>query len=422
MSKVDSAMKVLHLLDHSLPLHSGYAFRSQNIFRSQLKQGWQPVALTSPKHEANLSWTSRVAEEWVGGIRYYRTTPLSCGSSSPAAELRLMVTLAKRLSDVVRVEKPDILHPHSPVLNALPALWVGRRLGLPVVYEIRAFWEDAAVDHRTYRKDSWKYKMTKSLETWACRKSEQVVVLCKGLKDDLIKRGIPSAKLSIVSNGVNLEDFKACQPDAAYRKAWGLDGKKVIGFIGSFYRYEGLDLLLEAVSSLVMSRSGIVLLLVGGGEMENELKGRVRRLQLDGSVLMPGRIPHDRIPGVYALMDVLAYPRYASRLTELVTPLKPLEAMAMGTALVASDVGGHRELMRPDYTGLLFPAGNRSALAAALDRLLHDQNLLHRLKSQSIKWVRDRYSWDKTTSIYAEIYAQAMCKMLANHDPQVLSP
>ena len=215
-----------------------------------------------------------------------------------------------------------------------------------MVYEIRAFWEDAAVDHGTYGPESWKYKTVRSLETWACKHASQIAVLCHGIKDDLIKRGIVEQKITPVFNGINIGDFAPCAPDAEYQRAWQLEGKKVIGFIGSFYRYEGLDLLIEAMARLVEMRPDVVLLLVGGGEMEAALKTQVERLHLGGRVIMPGRIAHERIPGIYALVDILVYPRYRMRLTELVTPLKPLEAMAMGKALVASDVVGIGNLFK----------------------------------------------------------------------------
>lgn len=365
------------------------------------------MVLTSPKHEE--SWKGHWRKkETIDGFRYYRTGAMSCGAFPFDAELHLMAVLAKRIREIVEIEKPDLLHAHSPVLNALPTLWVGRKLGIPVIYEIRAFWEDAAVDHGTYVQDSWKYKLVKSIETWVCRKVDQVAVLCHGLKDDLIKRGIPFEKLTVVLNGINANDFEVCEPDAEYMKIWKLDGKRVIGFIGSFYRYEGLDLLIDAIAHLVKSRPNIVLLLVGGGEMEEELKRQITWLHLEEKVIMPGRIPHDRIPGVYALVDILAYPRYSMRLTELVTPLKPLEAMAMGKPLVASDIGGHRELIQHGRTGFLFTAGDVSALVKAIEFLLDNYNLSQQLGTQGASWVRQERTWENTTNVYKHIYSKAL--------------
>jgi PEP-CTERM/exosortase A-associated glycosyltransferase len=312
--------------------------------------------------------------------------------------------------EVVEIENPDILHVHSPVSNALPALRVGHEAGIPVIYEVRAFWEDALVDHGVFSQDSREYSSMRSLETRVCRKADQVAVLCQGLKGDLMKRGITPAKITIAPNGVSLGEFNVCAPDPEYREQWKLKDKKVVGFIGSFFRYEGLDLLVEAVARLAKARSDVVLLLVGGGRAEAELKAQIQRLHLAETVILPGRVPHDRVPGVYALMDVLAYPRYSIRLTELVTPLKPLEAMAMAKALVASDIGGHRELIRDRHTGLLFPAGNVSALADALVCLLDNSDLRRNLEAQGSAWVRRQGSWNRTTDVYSDIYASALGK------------
>ena len=407
MLSANRPLKILHILDHSLPLHSGYTFRSYNIFRTQLQRGWQPVVLTSPKHQA--SWSGPVsAMEEINGVWHYRTKAIPQSTVSLAPELQHMAVLARRLREVIQSEQPDILHAHSPVLNALPAWWVGRALQIPVVYEIRAFWEDAAVDHGTYAQDSWRYKLVKALETWICQRVACVAVLCQGLREDLIKRGIPDNKLIAVFNGIKAEDFRPCAPDAEYLHTWQLAGKRVIGFIGSFYHYEGLDLLLHAIAHLVSIHSDLVLLLVGGGEMEPALKEQIKQLRLEKHVVMTGRIPHERIPGVYALIDILAYPRYSQRLTELVTPLKPLEVMAMEKALVVSDIGGHRELIWHDHTGVLFLAGDVVALAEALSRLLDAPSLRQRLGQQGASWVRQQHPWEKTTSVYTAIYASVL--------------
>lgn len=397
-------MKILHILDHSLPLHSGYTFRSQNIFRAQRNRKWQPVILTSPKHEENWKKPCRKKEE-IEKLVYYRTGYVSHYGFPFEYELKLMHALSRRILNVAKIEKPDIIHAHSPVLNAIPAIWAAKKLNLPVVYEIRALWEDAAVDHKTYKENSWKYKLTKSIETWVCKQVNHVAVLCNGIKNDLIDRGISRKKITPVFNGVNPNDFKPCPRDEQYLNQWKLSGKKVIGFIGSFYRYEGLDLLVEAFSFIAEHNKNAVLLLVGGGEMKEELTRQIKSLDIADKVIMPGRIAHERIPGIYSLIDILAYPRYAMRLTNLVTPLKPLEAMAMGKALIASDVGGHKELIRHNETGILFPAGNSRALAETLDGLLNNDALRQKMQTTAIAWVRKNHTWEKTTSVYQKIYA-----------------
>jgi PEP-CTERM/exosortase A-associated glycosyltransferase len=406
MTDEKTSLKILHVLDHSLPIHTGYTFRTRYIFQSQLKRGWIPVAVTSPKHEK--SWKGEwLPQESILGVRYYRTGPVDEGMT-PVSELRLVNALAGKIREVARAEKPDLLHAHSPILNALAALYAGRKLGIPVVYEIRSFWEDAAVDHGTYPVGSWKYRLVRSTETWLCRTIGSVVVICGGLKQDLVKRGILPEKIAIVGNGVNVEDFQQQVVDEALRRTWGLEGKKIIGFIGSFYHYEGLDLLLEAFSCLSKARPDVALLLVGEGNEEPKLRRQVEHLGLGEKVVMPGRVPHDRIPGIYSMIDILAYPRYRMRLTELVTPLKPLEAMAMGKALVASDVGGHRELIRHGHTGILFTPGDAPSLARALESLLGDEEKRKELESNGASWVRGERTWAITTSIYSDVYAAVL--------------
>lgn len=398
-------MKILHILDHSLPLHSGYTFRSQNLFRAQRQMGYEPVVVTSPKHEEN--WSGKwAAKEDINGLIYYRTGHALPSSVPLMSEFKLMRLLYRRILAVAELEKPDIIHAHSPVLNVFPAIWVGRKLGLPVVYEIRAFWEDAAVDHGTYVEGSSKYRLTKWLETRACQQVDQVGILCNGLKNDLVRRGIPADKITPVFNGVNPDDFKPCAVDEEYRRAWRLQGKTVIGFIGSFYRYEGLDLLVRAFARLAVDHPNTVLLLVGGGEMEAELKTLIATQGLTGRVVLPGRISHERVPGVYALIDILAYPRYSMRLTELVTPLKPLEAMAMGKVLVASNVGGHQELIANGKTGVLFKAGDEQALVEALEGVLSDPEKREKLQQEGLAWVREQQTWKRTTAVYRDIYGK----------------
>jgi len=400
-------LKVLHILDHSLPLHSGYTFRSHSILKAQVKFGWKPVALTSPKHEASWRHASDPVES-VDQILYYRTGASTQGKVPFESEIRLMLKLGRRIEAVAREEKPDLLHAHSPWLNAVPTLRVGRKLKIPVVYEIRAFWEDAAVDHRTYSERSLKYWFVKHTETWVCRQVDQLAVLCQGVRQDIVSRAIPEAKVTVVYNGIDLDDFMPSEPDTEYGQQWKLRGKRVIGFIGSFYRYEGLDLLIDAFALLTKDRQDLVLLLVGGGEMEPELRGQIERLGLQQKVLLPGRISHSRISGVYALMDVLCYPRYSMRLTELVTPLKPLECMAMRKPLVASNIGGHRELITDGQTGILFAPGDTLALTAALKRVLDDPELRSRLANRGCEWVRQSHPWEKTASAYRNVYSKAL--------------
>lgn len=394
--------RVLHVLDHSIPLHSGYTFRTANLLREQRALGWETFHLTSPKQGE----TSSPFED-VDGLRFYRT-PVAKGTLARipvGKELALMKQLETRLEQVAREIRPDILHAHSPVLNALPAIKVARKLDIPVVYEIRAFWEDAAVDHGSTQEGSLRYRATRRLETRAIQKVDHVFTICEGLRADIVARGIPADKVTVIPNAVNVESFQlASPPDPQLQEKWGLIGKTVVGFIGSFYAYEGLDLLLDALPELINHRPDVRVLLVGGGPQENNLRQQAERLGLSEHVIFTGRVPHKDVNRYYDLINVLAYPRHPMRLTELVTPLKPLEAMAQGQLFVASDVGGHKELIEHNKTGILFRAGDCSALTEALLTLLNDQHRWPELKANGRHFVESVRNWRNSVANYVTPY------------------
>jgi len=395
-------VRILHVLDHSIPMQSGYTFRTRAILREQRRMGWETFHLTSPKHTA-----SSAPEEDVDGLKFYRTTP-STGliSRIPVIrELALMFALTRRLAEVARLTRPDVLHAHSPVLNALPALWVGRRLGIPVIYEVRAFWEDAAVDLGTSREGGLRYRLSRALETFAFRHARHVTTICAGLKGDIVARGIPERRVTLIPNAVDVDAFEFGQaPDEALKAKLGLAGKTVVGFIGSFYAYEGLDLLLAALPQVTARIPEARVLLVGGGPQESELKDLARKLGVEDHVVFTGRVPHGEVQRYYGIVDVFAYPRKSMRLTELVTPLKPLEAMAQGRLLVASDVGGHKELIRDGETGVLFRAGNAASLADAIIRLLGQRDRWPLLRDQGRRFVEQERTWATSVAGYRAVF------------------
>jgi len=398
------SLRVLHVLDHSIPLHSGYAVRTRAILREQRRMGWETFHLTSPKHVAPGG-----PEEEVDGLRFYRT-PWQRGALSRIPVLReiaLMRATMRRLEEVARLVRPHVLHAHSPVLNAMPALWVGRRLGIPVVYEVRAFWEDAAVDHGTSREWGPRYRITRALETFALRLAAQITTICEGLKRDIVARGIPEARVTVIPNAVDIAAFEyGLEPDLALKNELGLEAKLIVGFIGSFYAYEGLDLLLEALPRMLEQMPDIRVLLVGGGPHEETLKARAARLGIEDKVVFAGRVPHQQVQRYYSIVDVFCYPRRPMRLTDLVTPLKPLEAMAQGRLLVASDVGGHKELIRDGETGILFRAGDALSLGDAILRLLRQREHWPALREQGRRFVERERNWQGSAARYREVFGR----------------
>jgi PEP-CTERM/exosortase A-associated glycosyltransferase len=394
-------LRILHVLDHSIPLHSGYTFRTLSLLREQRRLGWETHHLTSPKQTG-----CTVDEERVDGWHFYRTAPVEGGSKLPGVgEIELMRQIEQRLAEVASQVRPDILHAHSPVLNAIPALRVGKKLGIPVVYEVRAFWEDAAVDHGTTTEGSVRYRLTRRLETHALKRVDHVFTICEGLRRDIVERGIAPTKVTVIPNAVDIASFEmGGTPDPKLLGQLGLKNCAVIGFIGSFYAYEGLDLLLDALPGIVAVLPDVRLLLVGGGPQEEALKAQAQRLGIGDKVIFTGRVPHQDVQRYYDLIDVLAYPRHSMRLTELVTPLKPLEAMAQGRILVASDVGGHKELIRHGETGLLFQAGKVDSLRDTLLQVIAKRDLWQKMRRAGREFVERERNWQTSVAGYRNVY------------------
>ena len=400
---MNNKLRILHVLDHSIPLHSGYTFRTRSILQQQRKLGWETFHLTSPKQGATQG-----AFDQVDGLDFFRTA----ASTGPLArfpvlnQLAVIDMLAERLLNVAVEVKPDVIHAHSPALNAIAALRVGKRLKIPVVYEIRAFWEDAAVDHGTSREWGLRYRLTRAMETWALRRVNAATTICEGLRAEIVSRGIPAAKVTVIPNAVNVGDFSVGGVrDDRLANDLGLQDKIVLGFIGSFYAYEGLDVLLQALPAMVAANPAIRVLLVGGGPQDAALKAQAISLGMASHVVFTGRVPHDQVQRYYDLVDVLVYPRLKMRLTDLVTPLKPLEAMAQGRLLAASDVGGHKELIEDGKTGILFGADDPRALSDKVLALLAAPERWQALKDNGRAFVERERNWGASVARYQAVYA-----------------
>lgn len=404
-------MRVLHVLDHSIPLHSGYTFRTRSILREQRALGWETFHVTGAKQNSG-----DMLEETVDGLHFYRT-PESKGALARMPvlnQVNVIDGLAKRLAEIIPLVKPDVLHAHSPSLNAIAALRAGKRFGIPVVYEVRAFWEDAAVDHGTSTENGLRYRLTRALETYALKQADAVTTICEGLRKDIVARGVPADKVTVIPNAVDIEKFSmGGTPDLELKEKLGLAGSRLIGFIGSFYAYEGLDVLLRAVPKLVARMPDLRVLLVGGGPQDAQLRQMAKDLNIADKVVFTGRVPHDQVNKYYDLLDVLVYPRLSMRLTDLVTPLKPLEAMAQGRILAASDVGGHLELIADGKTGVLFRADDPDSLADKVGALLAAPDTWPQLRQAGRHYVETERNWKVSVGRYPAIYGRLTKKALA---------
>ncbi len=405
--------RILHILDHSLPLHSGYTFRTRAILKAQQGAELEVRGLTGARHSADGP-----EMEEIDGLRFHRSPSIAPAPTGlhEWREIRAMQDATEKLA---REWRPDIIHAHSPALCGLAGLRAARRLGIPFVYEIRAFWEDAAVGNGTGRTGSVKYRLTRGLENHVVTHADAVFTICEGLRDDLIARGHDGQKIGLSPNGVDLTLFGDPPPrDDALAAQVGIGAGPVIGFIGSFYDYEGLDDLIAAMPHLRERHAGAQLLLVGGGPMEQALRAQAAASPAAEAIHFTGRVPHDEVERYYSLIDVLAYPRKHSRLTDLVTPLKPLEAMAQRRIVAASDVGGHRELITDGITGLLFPPDNPSAAADALANFIDHSDSWPAMRDRARAHVAEHHDWARNVHRYLPVYQNLLGQKASGDLPE----
>ena len=404
-------MKILHVLDHSIPLHSGYTFRTCSILNEQAKLGWETAHVTSIKHI-----NPEAEEEVHENLKFYRTD----GSNSWLAKLPIVnqlyviKSLQKRLAEVVEREKPDIIHAHSPCLNGIAAVKVAKKFSIPVVYEMRASWEDAAVEHGTTKEGSLRYKLTRALETFVFKRADGITTICNGLKKDITSRSIGDKPIQVIPNAVNADELgQSSLIEEDLRAKYNLGNSYIAGFIGSFYAYEGLDYFVRALHAMKDSDLNVKGLLVGGGPEDERLRALVDELGMQDRIIFTGRVPHAHVNAYYDLIDVLVYPRVSARLTDIVTPLKPLEAMAMGKVFIASDVGGHVELVPERLHSVLFKASSVEALVDALELNIANKPLKALFSGWARNYVKSERNWAKSVSGYVDLYDKAQQRHLA---------
>jgi glycogen synthase len=406
------SVRVLHVLDHSWPVLDGYAQRSRSIVSAQAEMGMQPAVVTSPLHQQDdASSTDTIFD----GVRYWRTT---IGKSSLGhailhrwpvlREMGVARLLRKRIETLLDNVSFDLIHAHSPALCGIAAWQASRSRHLPFVYEVRSFWEDADLAEN---KSTWKwlrYHMGRSLETFVVRQADAVVGIARTVLQDLQTRKIPSEKLYHVPNGVDVARFRPRPRDIELANSLGTDGVPTLGFIGTLFPWEGVAWLVRAAAELHGSAPQFKLIIVGDGAEAAEVRKTIQETGSGSYISFLGRVPNDQIERYYSVMDVLIYPRHSARITEMVTPLKPLEAMAQGKAVLGSSVGGIRELIEDEKTGILFEAGNTRDFCGKVSRLLKNPGLRIMLGQQARQKVVEEKDWNTIVRRYESVYEAAI--------------
>jgi PEP-CTERM/exosortase A-associated glycosyltransferase len=406
------AYRVLHVLDHSWPVLDGYSQRSKSIVTSQARLGMRPSVVTGPPHQLDEPGATELSRD---GIQYYRTFAEKGIRAAAIREgwpllrqLAVVDLLRRRIDELLEEQKFDIVHAHTPALCGLAGLQSARRHEIPFVYEIRSFWEDSAVVQNKTADRSVRYRLGRQLETFVVRRADAVVGISNSILEDLRGRDIDPGKLFHVPNGVEVDRFTSISRDDLLGADLGANGEITIGYLGTLFPWEGIPWLVRAAAELRRRGLQFKLLLVGDGVAAPEVKAAIQEFSAESYVSFVGRVSHDQVLRYYSLMDVLVYPRLNVRTSHVVTPLKPLEAMALGKAILGSNVGGIRELIEPGVTGLLFEPENLEDFCSQAGRLLGNESLRRTLGQAARANVSSEKDWKVLAHRYDEIYAAAI--------------
>ncbi|HMK33784.1 MAG TPA: glycosyltransferase [Desulfomonilaceae bacterium] len=405
-------MRILHVLHRSVPGTHGYAIRSREIVTNQLAHGLEPIVITSPS-QAPLGNLDTDGSEIIDGIRYFRTcsrllpgTTEVFDPSTLRSALRILqnAVLWKTAMRIAGMYRPAVIHAHSPFTCGIIGDATGKLLKIPTLYEVRGIWEDSHTSRHGLSSTSLRYRAVRGLENLALRGADSTCTICEALKSELESRGVNASNISVVPNGVDVRHFHPGPPGEQLKQALGLQGKTVMGYIGSFFHYEGLDLLVQAMGGLAPEFPDLSLLLVGDGEVMPVLKTLGAQLGISQRVVWAGKVPHDTITDYYRVCDFMVLPRKDTRETRLVTPLKPLEIMSMARPLIASDIGGHREIIEDGMNGILFEPESLSDLVSKCSRLVRDEAYRAELGAKGRSWVETHRDWDVLVLRYIDLY------------------
>ena len=301
--------------------------------------------------------------------------------------------------------KPRIIHSASNFVVGIAGAKAAKELGIKSIYEIRGFWHLTQSTKRLGYENSDHYNLSEQLEIEAAKMSDHVFTITSALKEILIEEGIEADKITVLPNAVDPDKFRIMEKDESLEKRLDFKGKVVIGYIGSFVKYEGLDILLEACSLLYKKVGDTFrLLLVGDGDMMHALRDATRFLQLEDIVTFTGRVSHDEVNKYYSLIDIAPLPRKGLRVCELVSPLKPFEAMASGKVLITSSVKALAEIIEEGKTGLVFEKDNAEQLAERLESVIVDEKLRKDIGKNARKWVVENHSWDLIAKRVTDVY------------------
>ena len=401
---------VLNVLAFSLPYTSvGYATRSHGLAQGIQNAGWNICAYTRPgfpfDFKSELVGEGLPNEDVVDGVTYKRIFDFQRNDLS---EVEYLSKAIEKFEQVIDQERPEIVHAASNYVTALPALVAARRKGVPFVYEVRGFWEVTRSSRDKSFENTAKFRFMQLFEELVSTYADRVITITSAMKEELIDRGVSADKISIAFNSVDPNRFEPVQRDDVLAKKLNIPaGIPVVGYVGSFVDYEGLDDLIAAAEGMKEAGLDFRMLLVGDGAIFESLKEQVEKMDLVDKVILTGRVPFEEVENYYSLIDIAPFPRKPWEVCELVSPLKPFEAMALEKAVVVSSTRALSEIVNNDSNGLIFQKGNVTSLTLALSTLIENPDLRLQLGKEARKWIVSERSWDVAGRVASDTYGIA---------------
>jgi len=406
--------KIFHLLNVSLPDLSGYSIRSHNILKHQ-KEYCHIYAITEP------AYIQKKTPDNIENILYFRFPPTKGYQLFFNPKIKKIVRKAQilnwyyrtifkntlfSLKKLITFYKPDILHVHSSHFYGYYISKIAKKFKIPFIFEVRGFLEDTHVGLGILKQGSLQYNNRKKFRRKIIKKADKIVTLGYNMKEELISQGIERNKIIIVPNGVDTEKLYPKPPQVYLKEKLGIKNEKLLGYIGSIRRIEGIEILLKAMEIIKREIKDVFLLIIGPGDpiYINELKIIAKKLKINNYVKFLGPVPNSEIDDYYSILDICIIPRLNIRVNRLVTPLKPLEVMAMGKVLLVSDLPALKELVKPDLSGELFETENSEDLADKIMKFIINPEETNRLGQSARKYVENNYSWQKIIKKYISLY------------------
>jgi glycosyltransferase involved in cell wall biosynthesis len=404
---------VLAVLSQSLPVRSGgYATRSHGVLTAMAARGYCMRAVTRlgfPYDRWPATDTRVVApEDDVDGIVYHRLLDEGVRAYPQYPLASYVETFERGVQALAREYRPGLIHASSFYVTGMAGLTAARRLGLPFVYEMRGLEELMKVSRDPAFEGSDRHRFLDRLETGVAAGADAVFVITEALGRELQSRGVSPDRIVVVPNGVHTNDFMPAPRDRAIEAELGLAGKTVIGYVGGLVDYEGLDVLLQAVAGLKATRDDVHLLVVGDGASERSIRAEAARLRLGDIVTFTGRVPHGEVARYLSLVDIAPFPRLPLPVCELISPIKPFESMAMGKAIVVSDVAALTEFVQDGVTGRVVRKGDPDDLRGVLEELLSSADQRRHLGEAAREWVVRERDWSSVTATVDDTYARLL--------------